>query len=109
MKTNYQIFRGKCKEACEALLIALPELELVRGHVIQIDGQKDPHWWLRSHQGTIVDPTVAQFTCGVMEYVEFDGYVNCAECGKRLHEKETLFHGNYPVCSDACALALVGL
>ena len=49
MKTNYQIFRGNCKEACEALQSALPDLELIRGHYVPLfTGKAEPHWWLKT-------------------------------------------------------------
>ena len=111
MKTNYQIFRGKCKEACEALQSALPDLELVRGYYTPLfTGKAEPHWWLKTPTGTIVDPTKWQFECqGSGDYEEFDGTVDCEQCGKSIQEKDVLMNGNYPCCSELCCLKLVGL
>lgn len=106
MTSNYSIFRGKCKEACEALHAVLPELRMVRGYY---DGQ--PHWWLKTPEGNIVDPTALQFTIANIPdlYEEFDGYVACAECGEPTKESEAVIDGNYACCSTRCMMRLVGL
>lgn len=112
-QTNYQIFRGKCKTACEALQKVMPELILVRGWYNQPEWPKNAcqHWWLKTPEGVIVDPTALQFPMPHVKefYEEFDGMCECEECGKKIHENEAQFAGRYPVCSGECYMALVGI
>ena len=63
MTTNYQIFRGKCKAACDALQKIMPELTLHRGWYNQPGWDKNScqHWWLQTPEGEIVDPPALQF------------------------------------------------
>ena len=52
---------GACRAACDAMLLAFPELRLVRGHYLcPLWGDRE-HWWLVDPGGAIVDPTAAQF------------------------------------------------
>jgi len=106
--SNYQKYRGKCKEFCEAALAEDPTLTLVRGHYFCIWGMQ-PHWWLTKPDGTIVDPTVKQFPQGGGEYIPFNGIVECSDCGKELKEDEADFEGNYAFCSTRCHMRFVGL
>ena len=109
---NYRKYRGKCKEMCEEWLLKYPELILVRGHYICPHWGKQAHWWLKDDDG-IIDPTVKQFpTAGIgAEYIEFDGYCSCDECGKTFHEddKEATFASNYALCSGRCYMRFVGI
>lgn len=107
MKSDYLILAGKCHEACLALQQVIPELELVRGYYISI-GNYSPHWWLRTPEGTIIDPTRAQFDSGGI-YEEFNGSVECEQCGKEIAEEDIIPMGSYPVCSNTCARKLVGV
>lgn len=109
---DYDKFRGKCKEMSEALVAADPTLTLVRGHYIDSQWGEQPHWWTKKPDGTIVDPTAAQFPSkGKGEYVEFDGFVECAECHERVPEAQAQIIGNghYAVCSDLCHGRFVGV
>lgn len=111
-KTNYEVFRGKCKEACEALQQVMPELRLVRGYYTDhIWDKREPHWWLETPGGDIVDPTKWQFPAGGIAefYEEFDGMLNCEECGKEVGEETAVIHGNYACCSNICCMRMVGL
>ena len=109
--SDYLKYRGKCKEACEELVKENPELKLVRGYYICPLWGKQEHWWCKSSNGNIIDPTVKQFpTKGVAaEYIEFDGYIECAECGKRIKEEDADIDGRYAFCSLNCHLKFVGL
>lgn len=110
---NYQIFRGKCKEACEALQKVMPELILVRGWYNQPEWPRTScqHWWLKTPEGTIIDPTALQFPMPniVGYYEEFDGICVCEECGNEVKEEDAMFAGRYPVCSGECYRALVDI
>lgn len=87
---------------CERLTLLMresfPELIRVRGHVL--DGEKKyPHWWLKTENGDIVDPTAHQF-CFVFDYEEWDEARDeptgkCPNCG------EYSFKSKY-FCSDSC-------
>lgn len=52
---------GKCVEVTMAMVMTFPELNRVRGHFIEPSGKEWPHWWCVAEDGTIVDPTRAQF------------------------------------------------
>ena len=110
---DYKKYRGKCKEMCDELVAKDPSLKLVRGHYYEPQWNRDePHWWCVDSNGKIVDPTRKQFPSQGQEgfYTEFDGTVDCAECGRIRLEKDIHMQGNYPVCKDTnCALKLIGL
>lgn len=97
---------GKCHEVSQAMAAAFPELRLVRGHYYCIAWGERGHWWLATPDGSIVDPTAAQFPSkGTGEYVEWDDSQpeptgRCPQCG------ELCYDGDY-LCSDACHVAYV--
>jgi hypothetical protein len=104
--------RGKCKEMSEELVKKDPTLTLVRGWYYEPLWNKDEeHWWTKTIEGEIIDPTASQFPSGGIPefYTEFDGTMSCSECGKKISEKVAKFAGRYPVCSTKCAMRLVGL
>lgn len=108
--SDYLKYRGKCKEMSEALVAGDPSLTLVRGYYYCTVWGKQAHWWCKKADGTIVDPTRAQFPPrGVGEYVEFDGTVECANCGKKMPEDEADYESHYAFCSFECHARFVGL
>ena len=109
-QTNYEKYRGKCKEFVDAAILADPTLKAVRGHYHCPFWGEQAHWWCVTPDGTIVDPTAKQFPSkGLGEYVEFSGILPCAECGKEVLEEEAQFYGNYGFCSYRCTMRFVGL
>jgi hypothetical protein len=110
-ESDYKKYRGKCKEFCEIELAKDPTLTIVRGHYYcPVWNTNEPHWWLVSTEGKIIDPTKLQFgSKGMGKYIPFNGYVNCSECGKELKEEEADIEGNYCFCSTNCHLHFVGL
>jgi hypothetical protein len=108
---DYKKYRGKCKEMCEALIQENPELSMVRGWYYEPEwDRKEPHWWCVDAEGNIHDPSVKQYPSqGAGEYTPFGGFFECAECAKSIPEAEVIQMGNYPCCSDKCAMRLVGL
>lgn len=61
---GYKRFRGKCREMSEKAVLEDPTLTLVRGfYFCPIWNSEEPHWWCKRADGTIVDPTAAQFLC----------------------------------------------
>ena len=111
VQTDYMKYRGKCKQMSEALIKDDPTLTLVRGHYFcPIWNTNEPHWWCKKEDGTIVDPTARQFSSkGHGIYEEFDGNVECAQCGKVVAEKDASFMSNYAFCSTSCNMRFVGL
>lgn len=111
-QTNYMKYRGKCKEMSEALVKENPELRLVRGwYDCPIMG-REGHWWCEDKNGTIIDPTKLQFpSAGLGDYIEFDGWCDCDQCGARFHEKTpgAMFQGRYMLCSPECFGDMVGI
>lgn len=94
----------------EALVKANPELILVRGHYHDPLWGEQAHWWTKDANGVINDPTARQFPSkGTGYYVEFDGMVSCAECGKEMREEDADLEGRYAFCSDSCHMRFVGL
>ena len=107
---NYAKYRGKCKEMSEALVAADPSLTLVRGYYFDILWGRQAHWWTRKPDGTIIDPTKDQFpTKGRGHYEEFDGMLECSNCGKEMKEEDADIDGNYAFCSYECHGRFVGV
>lgn len=100
--------RGRCKEMAEAACAADTSLRLVRGHYYDPAWGKQQHWWCERADGSIYDPTAAQFPSnGDSVYEEFSGVVECEQCGKQMQEEEAQWAGRYPVCSGMCYYRLV--
>ncbi len=111
--------RGRCKELAQAAADADPTLRIVRGHYMCPVWGAQPHWWCVRPDGTIVDPSGAQFPsfdmAGPNWYVEYDGAITCASCGKSGLETELhtgtwdiIGNGRYVVCSYTCHGHIVG-
>lgn len=108
--TNYRKYRGKCKEMSEALVAENPGFRLVRGHYDCPMWGMQVHWWCEDAEGVVHDPTKLQFPSrGIGEYIEFDGWTSCENCGKKIHEDEGKPMGRFLCCSDTCCMKLVGL
>jgi len=108
--SDYQKFRGKCREMSEALIKDDPSLALVRGHYWDADWGPQEHWWCIKPNGEIVDPTKDQFPSkGNGLYEEFSGICTCEQCGTEVAEADVCMVGNYPCCSSECGMRLVGL
>ena len=110
-QTDYAKYRGKCKEYCEELMDNDSSLTLVRGYYHCPMWGKQEHWWCKDSDGNIVDPTVNQFPTkgAAAEYEEFNGLIECANCGKEVTEEEAIFESNYGFCSGTCICRFVGL
>lgn len=109
--TDYLHYRGRCREFCEKAVEDDPTLRLVRGHyACPVWRTFEPHWWTVRPDGTIYDPTKDQFPSrGLGDYFEFDGWLECAECGKRIREEEADIESNYAFCSYTCHGRFVGV
>jgi hypothetical protein len=110
IQADYLKFRGKCREYCEAAIAVDPTLTLVRGHYYCPQFGEQPHWWTVRKDGSVFDPTAAQFPSnGAGLYVPFNGLVECAQCGKEMKEAEASFESNYAFCSGQCHARFVGV
>lgn len=102
-ESDYQKYRGKCKEMSEAAVAEDPTLRLVRGHYYCPIWGEQPHWWTVRPDGTVVDPTAAQFPSkGTGEYVEFDGNITCELCQKVVREEDAYIVEHHAYCSSVC-------
>lgn len=104
MNTDYAKYRGKCKEACEALADAHPDYRIVRGWYDCPLSVRQEHWWCVDQDGTVVDPTRKQFLSkGVGEYIEYKGILPCSQCGKDMAESDIhSTSGKFAFCSYEC-------
>jgi hypothetical protein len=105
---NNDFVRGKCQEACSEMRLEFPELRAAAGFA-HVTWGRDQHWWCVAPDGTIVDPTKAQFQFAVvLQYEELD--LNdpstrdlipsgiCPNCGGECYGGESL-------CSPSCERA----
>ena len=93
---------GKCAEYTESMNKVFPELLRIRGHYhCPIQGKR-PHWWLKTLDNIIVDPTRKQFaSIGLGDYEEWDETQEeptgkCLNCGDYRFGWASVF------CSDTC-------
>jgi hypothetical protein len=99
---------GKCQAATGEMVAAFPELTIVRGHVEASWGRRS-HFWCTAPDGSIVDPTAAQFPAlfGYDPWKPGDEIMvgKCMNCGEEIWAAVTTldepparqFH-----CSDRC-------
>ena len=108
---DYKKYRGKCKEFAEQAIKDDPSLTLVRGfYWCPITNRKEMHWWTKHQDGTIYDPTVAQFLSGgIGEYEEFDGFYECYHCNQKVHESKARHFGTRVFCGENCIRDCFGL
>lgn len=92
---------NKCVEVTKAMQEVFPELQRVRGHYHCCFDGKRPHWWLKTINNEIVDPTAEQFKSYPMGgYEEHDESLGeptgrCMECGD-------MCFGTYTFCRQDC-------
>jgi hypothetical protein len=105
--------RGKCREMSGAAVADDPNLRLARGWYYDPIWGEQEHWWTVRPDGTIYDPTSAQFPQGGITafYEEFQGTLSCVECGTEITEEEAAMHSDssFAICSLRCYGSLVGL
>jgi len=105
-KPDYTL-RGKCHEMAAMAATRDPTLRLTRGWYDDPQWGAQEHWWCTAPDGTIVDPTAAQFPMGGVPewYREFAGRYPCFECGREVPEV-LLVSGRF--CSLECYGRCVG-
>lgn len=108
---GYKAFRGRCREMSEEACRSDSSLTLVRGHYYcPMWNREEQHWWTVRQDGTIYDPTKDQFPSrGLGTYTPFNGFVECANCGKQMKEEEAETEGRYAFCSHQCHGRFVGV
>jgi len=110
-ESDYMKFRGRCRELSEDACKADPSLKLVRGHYFCPMWGKQAHWWTVRADGSVFDPSAAQFPSrGMGEYVPFDGWLECDQCGKPIKEGDVQYgEGRYVFCSYRCYGVCIGV
>ena len=109
-EAEYRMYRGKCKSFSTELASSDENLELTRGwYVCTYNNRKEEHWWcVNKTTGEIVDPTKDQFLSkGTGTYIKFNGFFNCEQCGKEVHEKDVHEYGRFHLCSQECIIRMV--
>lgn len=101
--------RGKCEEYAKAAAEADSTLTVVRGWYVDPIWGREEHWWTTRPDGTIYDPTAAQFPMGgVAEWYEpFAGLYPCGGCGTEITEETARVNSGY--CCGHCYAVDVGL
>ena len=89
----------KCAEYTLQMQEIFPELIRIRGYYHDPFDGKQPHWWLSTSNGLIVDPTASQFN-PLGHYEPYDESLGepkgkCMNCGELSY-----FEAN--ICSDIC-------
>lgn len=106
--TDYAL-RGRCRELSRAAVAADPTLRLVRGwYHDPVWGQQE-HWWTVRPDGSIHDPTAAQFPVpGIAAfYEEYAGVLPCEGCGRPVTEADPARYE--ACCSYGCYGRMVGV
>jgi hypothetical protein len=106
IRANVENPQGQCAEITAAMAQAFHELRRVRGHYYCLTWGERAHWWLVAPDGTVVDPTAAQFPSrGLGHYEEWqegaeEPVGRCANCGGEIYASSGYTD---TVCSDLCA------
>jgi hypothetical protein len=88
---------GNCKKAVEQMKSEFPELTITNGFVFDAMWGERAHWWLKTEDNSIIDPTFNQFPA-LVDYNEIDDNhparnypeARCHECGERYYETPEL-------------------
>lgn len=115
IKTNvptYESSYGKCHEVCMAMNKKFPELKLIRGWYTDLglppNKEQRQHWWLKTDDGEIIDPTSKQFYIPDIQenYEEFIVGKHKIPTGKCMNCGELCYDGKINSCSAKCSKAL---
>ena len=111
--SKQRIIRGACGRAVNAMAEAFPELKRVAGWVVFAGGRSE-HFWCVAPDGSIVDPTVSQFSGKLLRYQEFQPgdevrVGRCLNCGDGIFAQIQGLDDRSAarsVCTPECAQAL---
>lgn len=98
---DYDEAYGNCQELCVEMMEAFPMLTMVRGHYYCSVWGERGHWWLKTDDGEILDPSAVQFpTKGNGVYVEWDESAaeptgTCPNCGEYCYDGEQVHERCY--------------
>lgn len=102
-QSDYLKYRGKCRQMAEQAAREDPSLRVVCGYYICPFWGEQPHWWTVRPDGSIYDPTSAQFPSkGLGEYILWDGTLECEYCGKKVKPEEVYSYEHHVYCSYTC-------
>lgn len=104
--SEHKICAGLCFSATSLMLQSFPELIHVRGYVYDINNRKHSHWYLKTIDDEIIDPTAGQFVIiGDASFLRYEEYFEsidgklptgkCIDCGNMIYN-DKLF------CNDKC-------
>lgn len=103
---------GYCYSASVMMQKAFPELTLCRGYVHSLH----EHWWLKTPDGEIIDPTATQFAMipEILRDSDYEEYTpekhgpepigRCLKCGDYCYEETP--GANSSACSTECLVEL---
>jgi hypothetical protein len=80
--TDYEKYRGKCKEMSEALVLENPTLILIRGRYHCPFWGEQAHWWCKKSDGTIV-PKISFRQRGLANMLSSTGWCSARSAAKR--------------------------
>lgn len=109
---NFKAAYGTCREVTVRMQEEFPELERVRGYFQCAIWGRRPHWWLRTPEGEIVDPTGHQHPSFSMASPEWYQELKdtdpiptgrCMECGADCFDGESFCT---KTCDDSFSAAM---
>lgn len=100
---------GDCREYTYKMVATFPELETQAGFYYDLIWGERMHWWCKAPDGTVVDPTAAQFpTKGTGKYVhvpeEERPVGKCMGCGGLVYAAD---YCPPSICSRECEIYVV--
>lgn len=104
---NVKDVYGKCNTVTDLMLEEFPELIKVRGHYYCSTWGEREHWWCKTRDNEVIDPTALQFPSkGKGVYIEFKEGAR-EPTGKCMNCSEYCYNGEN-TCSKNCEIELDG-
>ena len=95
---------GACYKTCVEMQAVFPELILTKGYYLCYRRGVRNHWWLKTEDGQVIDPTKNQFPSnGIGFYQEFEENEpiptgKCHNCGDFCYNNDFC-------CSENCTIS----
>lgn len=101
IKKNVSEPYGKCKQYTDKMIKEFPELTQCKGFYYCFAWGQRQHWWCKTTEGKIIDPTADQFPSkGRGHYQELTDEQlptgKCMNCG------DYCYNGSTNMCSEEC-------